>query len=178
MPPVGVAPRAARAIGARRTRPAWPLAAEPPAGRVLRVLARLVDLALQAAVVALVATEVVPRLTTLAPGRRNLVDAVRSGDLPVLLTLLVVGLLLEVLPTALAGCTPGKLVMGLRVRSLAGGRPGVVPAVARWLPVAAVSVVPVAAPLLVPVWAWALGPRRTGLHDRLAGTVVVDVAPA
>ena len=178
MPPVGVAPRAARVIGSRRAGSSWPLAAVPPAGRSLRVLARLVDVALQAAVVALVYTELLPRLVAVAPGRRNLVDALRTGDMAALLTLLAVGLILEVVPTALAGCTPGKLVMGLRVRSLGGGRPGVVPALARWLPVAAVSVVPVAAPLLVPVWGWSLGPRRTGLHDRLAGTLVVDATPA
>jgi uncharacterized RDD family membrane protein YckC len=104
---------------------------------------------------------------------------------PVTRAEVVVGLLgcllvLEVLPTARGGRTIGKALLGLRVDPhTADGPVGWSRAVVRAL----VLVVPFAVPyvgwiLPVAVLAGALAsPDGRGLHDRLAGTVVVDATP-
>lgn len=68
---------------------------------------------------------------------------------------------LTVLTVGLAGRTPGHTALGLRVSGLAGGRPGFGPAVVRT--VLLCLVVP---PLLADA-------DGRGLHDRVAGTVVL-----
>ena len=88
----------------------------------------------------------------------------------------------EVVPTALWGRTPGKAIVGTRVVGMNDGKvPGWRRAVLRWvLPALAVQVNVVG-------WALALllraslvaDPLRRGVHDRLAGTIVVrDRGPA
>ncbi len=67
----------------------------------------------------------------------------------------------KTLLTALAGGSFGQLIAGVGVMSLDGGRVGVLRALARSALVC----------LVIP--AIAIGPGRRGLHDVLAGTVVV-----
>jgi uncharacterized RDD family membrane protein YckC len=139
----------------------------------------MIDLVLLGAVVALLYSDLVPRLIAVAPDRRDLFDALRDGDSVLRLTMLLTGLLLEVLPVARWGWSPGKLVMGMRVRPIDGSpRPGAVRSATRWLPLAAVLVLPVALPLYLVAVVPVLGRRREGWHDRLAGTWVGDSPPA
>lgn len=98
-----------------------------------------------------------------------------SGRSVVLLLLLVV--IYEVVPAVLWGTTPGKAMLGLRVR-LTSGVPGPLMAVGRaailYLPLiflGAFGLIVVAA-LLVTVVIAADG---RGLHDRLLGTLVVSL---
>ncbi|MGH9222609.1 MAG: RDD family protein, partial [Acidimicrobiales bacterium] len=82
----------------------------------------------------------------------------------------------EIVPTALWGRTPGKAIVGTRVVGMGDGRvPGWKRAILRWvLPALAFQVHAVG-------WALALllrallvvDPLRRGVHDRLAGTIVV-----
>ena len=84
--------------------------------------------------------------------------------------------LYELVPTALWGRTPGKAIVGTRVVGIGdGGVPGWKRALLRWvLPALAFQVQTVG-------WALALllraalvvDPLRRGVHDRLAGTIVV-----
>jgi len=98
---------------------------------------------------------------------------------PIILGLFLFGAIYTIVPTALLGQTLGKIAVGTRVvaeddGSLPGWRrsalrwalPGVVgrlPFVGLWVGLAVMASL---------VW----DPRRRGLHDRLAGTVVVRVA--
>ncbi len=69
---------------------------------------------------------------------------------------------------AIAGRTPGKWLLGLRVVTADGRRPGVVRSTIRFLAYS-VSI----APLLAGVIAIAFDPRRRAWHDRIARTQVV-----
>jgi uncharacterized RDD family membrane protein YckC len=82
----------------------------------------------------------------------------------------------ELVPTALWGRTPGKAIVGTRIVGIGDDQPpGWTRAILRWvLPALAFQVHVVG-------WALALGvraalafdPLRRGVHDRLAGTIVV-----
>ena len=82
----------------------------------------------------------------------------------------------ELVPTALWGRTPGKAIVGTRVVGIGDERPpGWKRAILRWiLPALAfqVSVVGWVLALLVRA-ALVADPLRRGVHDRLAGTIVV-----
>ena len=84
----------------------------------------------------------------------------------------------EVVPTAYWGRTPGKAMLGMRCVDIDTGRPpGLVRSVFRGLLLHAWVAIPVvgwALPLAITVTTLA-APRGRGLHDRLAGTMVVDV---
>jgi uncharacterized RDD family membrane protein YckC len=117
----------------------------------------------------------------LTPGML-LAGAVNRNDLGPGLTrlLAVVGFVFlaiyEVVPTALFGRTPGKAIVATRVVNIGDGRPpGWKRSILRWvLPALAFQ---------VHVVGWALAvllrgvlvvdPLRRGVHDRLAGTIVV-----
>ncbi|MCA1692090.1 MAG: RDD family protein, partial [Actinobacteria bacterium] len=84
--------------------------------------------------------------------------------------------LYEVVPTALWGRTLGKAIVRTRVVGIGDGRvPGWKRAILRWvLPALAVQVHVVGWILALLVRAaLALDPLRRGIHDRLAGTIVV-----
>ncbi|PYC84403.1 hypothetical protein C7C46_07925 [Streptomyces tateyamensis] len=130
-------------------RPAAPAAVRAGLGR--RALARLVDTVLLAAVVAAVAVPVVSatdsylqrkldqaRTASHLTGREVqvwLVDGTVLGRAGLLLgTVLLAGLLLEVLPTARAGRTLGKRLAGVRVAAVDDQRaPGFGRSLVRWL---------------------------------------------
>ena len=109
-------------------------------------------------------------------------DAVTPDDLgPELRSLLAVVAFVflaiyEVVPTALWGRTAGKAIVGTRVVRIESGEvPGWKRAILRWaLPALAfqVSVVGWAIALLLKA-ALVADPLRRGVHDRLAGTIVV-----
>lgn len=100
-----------------------------------------------------------------------------SGRSVAILIVLVV--LYEVVPTVLYGATPGKVVLGLRVRRRSLNAPVLLVVIGR----AAMIYGPllflgpiglaVAAVLFVSV---VVAPDRRGLHDRLLGTLVVTRA--
>ncbi len=147
-----------------------------PAPLTYRLLARSLDAVVVAFALALLYVEVTSRWSDGAP--TNLVDAGDSSGLNLRLTFLAVTALYELLPTALAGRTFGKLLLGLQVqRAGAAEAPGFGRAAGRWIVLIGAAALPVVGlPALVVVTGVALfDPRRRGLHDRLAGTVVMDV---
>jgi uncharacterized RDD family membrane protein YckC len=89
------------------------------------------------------------------------------------------GVLYETAMVAWRGQTVGKLALDVVVvRADDGARPDLHQAALRALVPAALGAVPVVGPVLaVGAMAWALGdPRRQGLHDKGAGTLVVRAA--
>jgi uncharacterized RDD family membrane protein YckC len=93
---------------------------------------------------------------------------------------LLVGMVYTVLTVHLFGGTPGKLLLGLRVRSWAApGHPGWGQSLARWLTRDPIPALPLIGPVFGTVYwmldsVWLLrDPRRQCLHDKLPGTVVV-----
>jgi uncharacterized RDD family membrane protein YckC len=75
----------------------------------------------------------------------------------------------EVVPVAIWGRTLGKALLGLRVvRAADGGQPGPLRSLVRWVVLFGALAVPAVG------WAVALVVAGTRLHDRLAGTTVVD----
>ena len=97
---------------------------------------------------------------------------------PVILGLFLFGALYTIVPTAVWGQTPGKIAVGTRVVVEADGSlPGWRRAVLRWALPGVVGRLPyVGLGVSLAVMA-SLGwdPRRRGLHDRLAGTIVIRV---
>ena len=120
-------------------------------------------------------------MVVVVPLLLGLVDVDRIDEslpAPILFGLFLFGAIYTIVPTALWGQTLGKIAVGTRVvaeddGSLPGWRrsalrwalPGVVgrlPYVGLWVGLAVMASL---------VW----DPRRRGLHDRLAGTIVVRV---
>ena len=90
--------------------------------------------------------------------------------------LLVVAAVYTIVPTALFGQTAGKLAVGTRVVvDGEGRRPGWRRSVVRWLVSEGLGQLPVLGLVvsLVVVGSILLDPRRRGVHDKAAGTVVV-----
>ena len=164
--------------------PAWDVASAVPAPHVLpprtrRLGGRVVDLVVAGWVLAFVAIEIDGRLLGGDVLARKPIDAVTpEGTRLVVITALVLAVL-EVLPTALWGRTPGKVMLGLRCVDVRTGRaPGFARSVLRSLLLHAWVGIP-AVGWLLPVAITAttvLSPSTRGLHDRLSGTVVVDAA--
>ena len=83
--------------------------------------------------------------------------------------------LYEAIPVGVAGRTPGKRIIGLRVVGTDGGLPGMGRATRRWALPASGNLVPFFG------WAWTLvvllsptwSPNGRGWHDRVSDTVVV-----
>jgi uncharacterized RDD family membrane protein YckC len=97
---------------------------------------------------------------------------------PLLTALFLFGAVYTIVPTAVLGQTPGKIAVGTRVVTEADGSvPGWWRSAVRWgLPAGAgrLPYVGLAASLVV-IGSLLLDPHRRGLHDRVAGTVVVKV---
>ena len=105
-------------------------------------------------------------------------DLQRVLPAPVVLGLFAFGAIYTIVPTALWGQTPGKIAVGSRVVAESDGSlPGWRRSLLRWvlpglggrLPVVGL---PVSLALTISLL---VDPRRRGLHDRLAGTIVVRV---
>jgi uncharacterized RDD family membrane protein YckC len=90
-----------------------------------------------------------------------------------LVTFQIVAFVYEVVLIAIRGQTFGKAILRIRVVGITDGTvPGWAKAGIRWLLPAVASFVPVGA-LIVYIWLlW--DPKRQGLHDKVAGTLVVQ----
>jgi uncharacterized RDD family membrane protein YckC len=146
------------------------------APRGVRLLARFVDGVTFAFAMALVYVEVIHRFV--GGSSTSLADALQAAAWTVRITFVAATFAYELVPTALWGRTFGKALLGLRVEPIAqpGRPPGFARAFVRWLVTAAILTVPYVGLLgYLVVVGWVLvDPRRQGLHDKLAGTVVVD----
>jgi uncharacterized RDD family membrane protein YckC len=110
------------------------------------------------------------------------IESLEDG-LPVgiLMGLFVFGAIYTIVPTALWGQTLGKIAVGSRVVAEADGSlPGWRRAAVRWAVPSVVGRLP-----YIGIWvslavmgSLVIDPRRRGLHDRAAGTIVVRVTPA
>lgn len=157
---------------------AQPEQAEPAAAsRPLRFAARAFDLSLIAYVFGVVVIEIRGRLLGGDVfATRPLAGAQDPQQL--LLILLAVVLMADTIPTALRGRTLGKLMLGLRVVRIddVERAPGAMRATLRTAMVFGVLVLPPIAgvPLLAAfILSAVLDGNGRGLHDRLAGTLVV-----
>lgn len=143
-----------------------------PAGLGWRAGARVVDLALAAWLVGVVLVELSDRLLG--------ADPLEGGAFRFRLVVGLVVIMTEVVPIAIRGVSLGKAVLGLRVVPTDGDQrwPGPVRSLLRSLVLYGAALVPLVGGVLVlavllPV---VVTPQRRGLHDRLAGTMVVAVA--
>lgn len=137
--------------------------------------ARVVDLVVVAWLVVFLLVEIDQRLLGGDPLGRRQARLVFDSPRPIILLLLLV-VVYEVVPAVAWGATPGKALLGLRVRLTDRSAPAWMMAVGRavilYVPVIFLGApgVVVAAILLVSVVVAADG---RGLHDRLLGTLVV-----
>lgn len=148
---------------------------EQPAGLGWRIAARVVDNVVFIWLVVFVLVEIDQRLLGGDPlGRRSarlVVDSAR----PILL-LLVLAVLYEVVPAVTWGATPGKALLGLRIRTTSTATPPWVMALGRaavlYLPVAFFGAFGFVVPLVL-LGSIVVAADGRGLHDRLLGTLVV-----
>lgn len=151
-----------------------------PAPRGRRVGARFVDIVVAGWVLAFAAIEVDGRLLGGDVFAQQPMSAVtpEGTRLAVIATLVIA--VLEIVPTAIWGRTPGKAMLGLRCVDVDTDRPpGVIRSVFRGLLLHAWVAIPVLGwllPVAITVTT-VFAPSGRGVHDRLAGTRVVDVAP-
>ena len=149
---------------------------EEPAGLGWRVGARIIDNVAFTWLVVFVMVEIDQRLLGGDPlGQREARLVFDSARSVVLLLVLVV--LYEVVPAVLWGATPGKALLGLRVR-LTARAPAALMAVGRaaflYLPVIFYGAFGLGV-LLVLLVTIVLAADGRGLHDRLLGTLVVSL---
>lgn len=137
------------------------------------------DLVVAGWVLAFVAIELDGRLLGGDALARRPLEAVTPEGTRLAVFATVVIVVLEVLPTAFRGRTPGKALLGLRtVEVRTGGPPGLLRSVLRGLLLHAWVAIPLVGwvlPVTITLTT-VLSPSTRGLHDRLAGTVVVDTA--
>ena len=110
-------------------------------------------------------------------GSTNVFDAQVAGQLSMRVTFVLFTVAYDLVPLALWGRTFGKAVLGLRVVAVgdSGRRLGFGRALLRWIALTFGAVVPYGFLVSVVVAGWALfDPEHRGLHDRLAGTIVLD----
>ncbi|WP_436793560.1 RDD family protein [Actinospongicola halichondriae] len=151
-----------------------------PAPRGRRVGARVVDLVVAGWVLAVAAIEIDGRLLGGDVFAQKPLSAVTPDGTRLAVITALVLVAIEVAPTAWWGRTPGKVVLGLQCVDVDTGRPpGVVRSVFRglllhaWVAIPLVGWVLPAAITASTVFA----PSGRGVHDRLAGTLVVDASP-
>lgn len=149
-----------------------------PRGR--RIGARVVDLVVAGWVLAFVAIEIDGRLLGGDVFARQPLSAVTPEGTRLAVITAGVLAVLEVLPTALWGRSPGKAMLGVRVVDPDTGRPpGFLRSVLRGLLLHAWVAIPAIGwflPAAITITVLA-SPSGRGVHDRLAATRVVDAAP-
>lgn len=130
--------------------------------------------------VVFVLVEIDQRLLGGDPLGRERARLVFDSARPVLL-LLLLAVAYEVGPALAWGATPGKAVLGLRVRSTDRRTPAWLAAIGRvvvlYVPVVFLGVGGFVV-VVVLVVSIAVAPDRRGLHDRLLGTLVVSIPRA
>ena len=149
---------------------------EEPAGLGWRIGARVIDNIAFTWLVVFVMVEIDQRLLGGDPlGQRQARLVFDSARSVILLLLLVV--LYEVIPALVWGATPGKAMLGLRVR-LTSSAPGAVMALGRaailYLPIIFLGAFGLTV-LVVLLATVVLVADGRGLHDRLLGTLVVSL---
>jgi uncharacterized RDD family membrane protein YckC len=148
-----------------------------PAPLVYRFLAWSVDAVFVALATAIVHVDVARRFG--GDDAANVLDSARHDAASLRLSFLVVTALYTLLPLALFGRTFGKMLLGLQVQMADTGSAhlGLPRATARWAVLTGALVVPVIGIVLfMVVCGWLVfDRRRQGLHDKLAGTMVVNV---
>ena len=129
-----------------------------------RLVARFLDGVMLVGVALLISFVLSPRPAELSTN---------SQVVTFVVTLQIISFLYEVILIAIRGQTLGKSLMGIRVVGITDGQvPGWARAGVRWLLPAAASLVP---PSVLIVYLWLLwDPRRQGLHDKAAGTLVIQ----
>ncbi len=146
-----------------------------PRGR--RIGARIVDIVVAGWVLAIAAIEVDGRLLGGDVFAQRPLSAVTPDGTRLVVITTMVLVVLEIVPTALWGRTPGKAMLGLRCVDVdTGGPPGVIRSVFRGLLLHAWVAIPIAGwilPVAITI-STVLAPSGRGVHDRLAGTLVVD----
>ena len=150
-----------------------------PAPRGRRIGGRVVDLVVAGWLLAFAAIEIDGRLLGGDVLARQPLSAVTPQGTRLAVIAAVVIAATEIVPTAYWGRTPGKAMLGTRCVDVDTGRPpGLIRSVFRglllhaWVGIPVVGWVVPAAITVTTV----IAPRGRGLHDRLAGTMVVDVA--
>lgn len=140
----------------------------------------MIDLVVAAWALAFVAIEIDGRILggdLLA--RRPLAAVTPDGARLAVITAVVIAVV-EVIPTAFWGRTPGKLMLGLRCVDVdTGAAPGLIRSTFRGMLLHAWVAIPLVGWLL-PLAVTAttlLAPRGRGLHDRLSATMIVDAMP-
>jgi uncharacterized RDD family membrane protein YckC len=148
-----------------------------PSGR--RIGGRVVDLVVAGWLLAFAAIEIDGRLLGGDVLARQPLSAVTPEGTRLAVIAAVVIAATEVVPTAYWGRTPGKVMLGLRCIDIHTGRPpGLIRSVFRGLLLHAWVGIPVVGwvlPAAITVTT-VVASRGRGLHDRMAGTMVVDVA--
>jgi uncharacterized RDD family membrane protein YckC len=149
-----------------------------PRGR--RIGGRVVDLVVAGWLLAIAAIEIDGRLLGGDVFARRPLAAVTPDASRLALITAVVLVAVEVVPTAWWGRTPGKAMLGMRcVDHGTGGPPGLVRSVFRALLLHAWTGIPLVG-WLIPVSilvSTLVAADGRGIHDRLAGTIVVDAVP-
>lgn len=155
-------------------------AGERRAPRGRRFGGRVVDLVVAGWLLAIAAIEIDGRLLGGDVFARRPLAAVTPDATRLALITAVVLVAVEVVPTAYWGRTPGKAMLGMRcVDHGTGEPPGLVRSVFRALLLHAWTGIPLVG-WLIPVSiliTTLVAPDGRGIHDRLAGTVVVDAVP-
>nr|WP_275942324.1 RDD family protein [Streptomyces spiramenti] len=158
-----------------------------PAGLGRRLAARALDSLLPFAAAAAVAWPLVGRARDHVQGKIAaveqagvtdtvwLLDTTTAGYLGMVFgAMLLVGLILEALPSAVWGRSPGKAAMGLRLATMDGhDKPGAGAVLVRWLTYSLLGVLVIG--LLNVVWCLWDRPWRQCWHDKAAGTFVAAV---
>lgn len=150
---------------------------EQPAGLGWRIAARVVDVVMFSWLVVFVLVEIDQRLLGGDPLGRRQARLVFDSPRPIVVLLLLVAAY-EIAPALAWGATPGKAVLGLRVRLTSRSAPAWLMALGRavvlYLPVIFLGIAGLFVSLVLLVSVVVAADGR-GLHDRLLGTLVVTL---
>ena len=150
---------------------------EQAAGLGWRVAARLVDMAVFTWLLVFVLVEIDQRLLGGDPLGRRSARLVFDSARPVVLLLLLIAVY-EILPAVVWGATPGKAMLGLRIRLSSSSAPVWLTAFGRaallYLPAMFFGAFGFLVPLVLLI-SVAIAADGRGLHDRLLGTLIVTL---
>jgi uncharacterized RDD family membrane protein YckC len=150
---------------------------EQPAGLGWRIAARVVDIVMFAWLLVFVLVEIDQRLLGGDPLGRRSARLVFDSARPIVLLLILVALY-EIVPAVTWGATPGKAILGLRIRLTTSRAPAWLMAFGRatvlYLPVLFFGAFGFVVPLVLLISVVIAADGR-GLHDRLLGTLIVTL---